>query len=156
MRIPQPRVALPSDWMVPHELLALQPITQSESALVAALRDTEAYITANCTAAIDAHTVMVLQHAYCDRVKGQLAAKERKAEKGKGHTQLLGDGLRHVLTHDEFMARHDAHNVEVQVKEDLQWQQRRVRPCFGLPCVPGPPRTIYAPLKTTFNTQSGR
>ena len=86
MSIPWPRIALPPNWVVPQELCKLQLITQREAALVAALHEAAKYVEMNHTAAIDAHAVMVLQHTYCDRVKGQLVASERKAPKGPKHT----------------------------------------------------------------------
>ena len=123
MSIPRPRIALPPNWVVPQELRELQPITQREAALVAALHEAAKYVEKNRTAAIDAHAVMVLQHTYCDRVKGQLAASERKAQKGPKCTRLLADGLPHVLTDDEFMERHRAHDEDMQARAHAQRQR---------------------------------
>jgi len=73
---------------------------------------------------------MVLQRLYCGRVRRQLAAKEIKEgvrAKKKGG-KLLGDGLPHLLTDDEFFEKVKAHweaAEAAEVEREARKQQRQ-------------------------------
>jgi len=61
---------------------------------------------------------MVLQWLYCACVQWQLNAKEVKDnQKGKKGGRLLGDGLPHLLTDNEFYERIKAHWEVVEAAE---------------------------------------
>ena len=69
---------------------------------------------------------MVLQCLYCARVRQQLSAKEVKDDqKGKKAGRLLGDGLPHLLTDDEFYERIKAHWESVEVVELWRAMQKQ-------------------------------
>jgi len=69
---------------------------------------------------------MVLQRLYCAHVRWQLVAKEAKNDqKGKKVGRLLGDGLPHLLTDDEFYERIKAHWEAVEMAELEQETQKR-------------------------------
>ncbi|KAJ7468837.1 hypothetical protein B0H11DRAFT_1732033 [Mycena galericulata] len=61
-------------------------------------------------------SALVLNGAYCDLVRGQLAAQEEsKKKKRKG--RLVGDGMPRLLTSTEFVRRVEAFHKESEVKE---------------------------------------
>lgn len=72
---------------------------------------------------------MVLQRLYCARVRRQLAAKEAKKDKqGKTGGRLLGDGLPHLLTDDEFYEKIKAHWEGVEAAE-MDREARKQQKC---------------------------
>ena len=63
---------------------------------------------------------MVLQWLYCGHVRWQLGAKELKAKKGKNAGKLLGDGLPHLLTDNEFFEKVNGHWEAVEAVEKVR------------------------------------
>jgi hypothetical protein len=85
----------------PSPLLAIEPKTETELLLIAALRESQEMndSLANRNVALQASNL--LNEMYCGNAKGALQTQEKKKEKKKG-TGTLPDGLACVLTADEF------------------------------------------------------
>ncbi|KLO14846.1 hypothetical protein SCHPADRAFT_811807, partial [Schizopora paradoxa] len=62
---------------------------------------------------------LTLQNLYCERLRGQLHAKEAKGNGKKSSGKLIGDGLPRCLTADEFIARVEAF-VQRQLAEEAE------------------------------------
>ena len=114
MSPPQPVTSLPPPWKPSKALISLVPKSATEALLVHKLRATKLALLEARQSAVISHATMALQGAYVLRVKGQLAAEERKKQKSTvKKAQLLGDGCCRVLTSDAF-------DQEVEVKEVVQ------------------------------------
>lgn len=109
MHLPRNTVSLPDAWSVPKNMLTYQPVTHMEAELLAALHMAAGAHNAQRTSLLHAHATMVLQNTYCERVKGQLAASEKTAHRGKSK-RLMGDGMPQLLTGEEFYQRVVDHN----------------------------------------------
>ncbi|KAF8174027.1 hypothetical protein K438DRAFT_1610299, partial [Mycena galopus ATCC 62051] len=59
---------------------------------------------------------LVLNGAYCDLVRSQLAAQE-ESKKAKKNGRLLGDGMPRLLTSNEFVRRVEAFHKAAEKKE---------------------------------------
>ena len=90
---------IPSQYK-PTPPLSIEPQTDNEILLLAALCESEAcnQILLNCTIELQASNI--LNEAYCGKLKWHLTRQENKKDKGKG--TLVGDGLPWVLTGDAF------------------------------------------------------
>lgn len=62
---------------------------------------------------------LTLQNLYCERLRGQLHAKETRGNNKKSSGKLIGDGLPRCLTSDEFIARVEAF-VQRQLVEEVE------------------------------------
>ncbi|KAJ7270586.1 hypothetical protein B0H12DRAFT_994743, partial [Mycena haematopus] len=71
----------------------------------AALRESQLRNTTQKRQMIAMQSVMVLNGAYVDVVRGQLAAQEKKKGRGNKKGRLVGDGLPRLLTSREFVRR---------------------------------------------------
>ncbi|KIL56474.1 hypothetical protein M378DRAFT_1034675 [Amanita muscaria Koide BX008] len=101
-----------------NHLLTMGTAKERETQLREALLAKQAQIDFLKGQVLQQQATMVLQRLYCARVRRQLAAKERKVDKnGKKGGKLLGDGLPHLLTDDEFYERIKAHWEAVEVAE---------------------------------------
>ncbi|KLO14686.1 hypothetical protein SCHPADRAFT_813887, partial [Schizopora paradoxa] len=68
----------------------------------------------------------VLQSLYCERLRSQLNAKEKKATEKKGSGKLVGDGLPRLLTADDFVERVRAF-VDRQLAEAAEKERMRTK-----------------------------
>jgi hypothetical protein len=87
-----------------HELLDIQPTTENERKLQAALEVSMAENSTQRKQIISMQSAAVLNGAYCDLICVQLAAQEeskRKQQKGR----LVGDGLPRLLSSRNFVQR---------------------------------------------------
>jgi len=75
-------------------------MTENELLLLSALRESEAQVQRIEVHAFELQASNILNKAYADRLKKQLAAKEKKSKKKS--IKLISDGLPHLLTADEF------------------------------------------------------
>lgn len=118
MAAPLPVPSLQPAWTVPEELLARQPTTEAERAMLAALQMAKEVMKRDRASAVSSQATMVLQNTYVCRVKGQLAAAEEKRKGGRTKARLLVDGMPRVLTSDAFVRQVDAHNAAVEAEEE--------------------------------------
>jgi hypothetical protein len=84
----------------PSPLLAIQPKTETELLLIAALRESQEMNDSLANRNIALQATNLLNEVYCGNAKGALQTQENKRKK-KG-TGTLPDGLACVLTGDEF------------------------------------------------------
>jgi hypothetical protein len=84
----------------PSPLLAIQPKTETELLLIAALRESQEMNDSLANRNIALQPTNLLNEVYCGNAKGALQTQENKRKK-KG-TGTLPDGLACVLTGDEF------------------------------------------------------
>lgn len=108
--------------------LNITPSTTNETLLLAALRESEAREAFLRQRVIVLQASNILNEAYCEKLRGQLAYQEEKAQKkGKGKAKLMGDGLPHLLSNDEFYERvvdHEAAQKEAERSKDKRQQAR--------------------------------
>ena len=115
---PRPVASLPQPWKPSKRLLMLEPKSATEALLQHELRAMLQALAEACQSAVTSHTMMALQGAYVVRVKGQLAAEERKRQQGKvKKTRLLGDGCTRVLTNNAFYLKVVAWEAAVAAEE---------------------------------------
>ena len=81
--------------------LSIQPTMENELLLLSALCESEAHVQRIEAHAFELQASNILNKAYADRLKKQLAAKEEKKGKKKS-IKLVGNGLPRLLTADEF------------------------------------------------------
>jgi len=132
MKPPRPVRALQPSWNVPLDVLAHEPRTETERVLLNALQKAESVIQRERTSAVSAQATMVLQNAYVNRVKGQLAAAEEKRKSATTKGRLLADGMPHVLTSSEFLSRVDAHHAAAATEEDKKRKRSLARASWQL------------------------
>ncbi|KAF5334791.1 hypothetical protein D9611_012962 [Ephemerocybe angulata] len=97
---PQATTILPPSQTV-SSILTITPKTTNETLLLAALREATADNEALRRRVVESQAANILNEAYCNKLRFQLAAKEEKGKK-KGKGKLMGDGLPRMLTGDEF------------------------------------------------------
>ncbi|KAJ7910323.1 hypothetical protein B0H13DRAFT_1615782 [Mycena leptocephala] len=85
-------------------LLSVPPTTALERELQAALREQQTKNKAQKSQMVAMQSALVLNGAYCDLVRSQLAAQEEKSKKKK-KGRLVGDGLPRLLMAREFVRR---------------------------------------------------
>ena len=88
-----------------EDVLQIAPQTRNETYLLAALRETLARENALKQRLLDVQAANVLNEAYCDKLRHQLAHYEGKKEDTGGRGKLMGDGLPCLLSGDEFFHR---------------------------------------------------
>lgn len=99
---PQATTILPPSQTV-SSILTITPKTTNETLLLAALREATADNEALRRRVVESQAANILNEAYCNKLRFQLAAKEEKGKK-KGKGKLMGDGLPRMLTGDEFFS----------------------------------------------------
>jgi len=105
-------------WMFNEDLRTIQTANAREKAFQEALnaKDSEARFYKGQVAKLQ--SMMVLQRLYCQRVRRQLNAKEKKDErKGKKGGRINGDGLPRLLTSDEFIEVVELHVAAAEQAE---------------------------------------
>jgi hypothetical protein len=85
----------------PTHPLSIEPQTDNEILLLAALQESEAHNQILLNHTIELQASNILNEAYCSKLKWHLAHQENK-KKDKGKGTLVGDGLPCVLTGDAF------------------------------------------------------
>ncbi|KLO06074.1 hypothetical protein SCHPADRAFT_789401, partial [Schizopora paradoxa] len=116
------RIAAPP--AVPERLLTLVPENVWEERLQETLIEFIRIATEQYKMLVSMQAGLVLQNIYCERLRGQLFAKEKAKNTPKGSGKLAVDGLPRCLTSDEFVQRVQAF-VEHQLEEAAQKEQRR-------------------------------
>ncbi|TFK23857.1 hypothetical protein FA15DRAFT_593413 [Coprinopsis marcescibilis] len=97
-----------------NTLIDAPPQTKSEAVLIAALSELKVENENLKHCLIELQATNILNETYCNKLRMQLAGKEEKAtRKGEKRGKLMGDGLPHMLTDDEFYER---------VVEFTEWQ----------------------------------
>ncbi|KAF7326341.1 HTH CENPB-type domain-containing protein [Mycena sanguinolenta] len=86
-------------------LLAAEPSTALERDLQVALRKAHEKNRHQKHRIIEMQSALVLNGAYVDAVRGQLAAQEKKRARGNKKGRLVGDGLPRLLTARDFVNR---------------------------------------------------
>ncbi|KAJ7819241.1 hypothetical protein B0H13DRAFT_1661490 [Mycena leptocephala] len=86
-------------------LLAAEPATALERKLQSALRKAHEKNTNQKRQMVALQSALVLNGAYVDVVRGQLAAQEKKKGRGNKKGRLVGDGLPRLLTARDFVRR---------------------------------------------------
>nr|GAT48919.1 predicted protein [Mycena chlorophos] len=112
-----PRLISPQKSRKRHydSLLGVPPSTVLEEQLQEALGNLMGRYNTMKSDLIAMQSSLVLNAAYCDRIRGQLAARE-SAQSKKRATRLVGDGLPHLLTAAEFVERVTAFEEAAKVK----------------------------------------
>ena len=118
-----PRIAKPQ---FSKALLDITSMTPVEEQLLEALKEAQENETYQHGVIVGMQSMFVLQNVYCEKVRGQVAAKEAKEDEGKEKRgRLVGDGLPLVLTSDTFVEAVVNYN---RAQRDLERQkvQRRL------------------------------
>jgi len=102
--------------------LSIQPTTENELLLLSALCESEAQVQRIEVHAFELQASNILNEAYADHLKKQLAAKEEKKGKKKS-IKLVSDGLPHLLTADEFYEL--AKEKEKEAREEARDKEMR-------------------------------
>jgi len=105
-------------WAISNDLRTIQTATVLEKAFQDALnaKDSEARFYKSQVTKLQ--SMMVLQRLYCQRVRRQLNAKEKKDEKKeKKGGRINGDGLPRLLTSDEFLEVLEVHEAAAEKAE---------------------------------------
>lgn len=111
-------------------LLAAEPSTALERELQAALRKAGEKNVNQKRQMIAIQSALVLNGAYVDVVRGQLAAQEKKKGRGNKKGRLVGDGLPRLLTARDFVRRvtefeHDtAEKAEALMKRKVTREEK--------------------------------
>ncbi|KII85727.1 hypothetical protein PLICRDRAFT_78940, partial [Plicaturopsis crispa FD-325 SS-3] len=95
------------------DLLAIEPKTPNEVALLAALRESENREDELKRRVINLQAANILNESYCNKLRFQLAYMEQK-KKAPHMKGTFGDGLPKLLTDDEFFE---------QVVKFTEWQK---------------------------------
>ncbi|KAJ7174173.1 hypothetical protein C8R43DRAFT_873500 [Mycena crocata] len=99
-----PPIVISPDKPINTALLSAVPTTALEHELQAALREQQEKNRIQKSQLVSMQSALVLNGAYCDLVRGQLAAQEeKKNRKKKG--RLVGDGLPRLLSARAFVRR---------------------------------------------------
>ncbi|KAJ7127468.1 hypothetical protein C8R43DRAFT_832917, partial [Mycena crocata] len=99
-----PPIVISPEKAMNTALLTVEPTTALERELQAALREQQDKNRIQKSQLVAMQSALVLNGAYCDLVRGQLAAQEaKKNRKKKG--RLVGDGLPRLLTARAFVRR---------------------------------------------------
>ncbi|KLO13911.1 hypothetical protein SCHPADRAFT_807334, partial [Schizopora paradoxa] len=85
------------------DLLTLVPENKMEECLIDTLDDYVRREILSHAALLGMQASLVLQNMYCERLRSQLFAKEKKQDLPKGSGKLASDGLPRCLTDDEFL-----------------------------------------------------
>ncbi|TFK17584.1 hypothetical protein FA15DRAFT_577952, partial [Coprinopsis marcescibilis] len=108
-----PILNVPSDIAF---LLDAQPETTTEAVLIAALREATEEVKGLKQRVVELQASNILNEAYCNKLRFQLAMKEEKSKaKGQKKGKLMGDGLPRMLTSDKF---HE------QVVQFTEWKRK--------------------------------
>lgn len=102
--------SIPNTILEERLLLSLQQYAQRELQYYSALTEMQA--------------ALVLQSLYCERLQGQLFAKETKDSAPKATGKLASDGLPRCLTADEFVEQVQAY-VQRQLNESAEKDKRK-------------------------------
>lgn len=107
-------------------LLAVVPSNIIEEELQNSVRELLAANKQQKSQLVQMQSSLVLNGAYCDLVRGQLAAQEEsKKEKKKG--RLVGDGMPRLLTATAFVRRVEEFHKTVEAKASQQAERRVTR-----------------------------
>lgn len=112
---------------IPRGLLERVPETTLEECLQDALAELVQREAQQQGTIIGLQANMVLQSLYCERVRGQLNAREAAGREKKGSGKLLGDGLPRLLTGDDFIAKVQDFAQRQLDEEDARLQKRQER-----------------------------
>ncbi|KAJ7438774.1 hypothetical protein B0H11DRAFT_1689936, partial [Mycena galericulata] len=107
-------------------LLRTVPSTVLEEELQNSVRELLATNKNQKSQMISMQSSLVLNGAYCDLVRGQLAAQEED-KKAKKSGRLVGDGLPRLLTSTEFVRRVVAFHEAAEAKEAELLQRKATR-----------------------------
>lgn len=116
--------ALNMPFPVPREILTKVPETELEQQLQDSYFELAQREAAQHGALLGVQACMVLQSLYCERLRGQLFAKETNSKRKKGGGKLLGDGLPRCLTADDFFAKVQEF-VEKQAQDEVARARRK-------------------------------
>ena len=105
-------------------LLNIVPATEIEEKLLAALDELLRREALQYGALLGLQATVVLQNVYCECIRGQLHAQEKKEGEKKGSGRLMGDGLPRCLTSDEFVQRvHEFTKHQLDEAAAKEWQR---------------------------------
>ncbi|KAJ7333288.1 hypothetical protein DFH08DRAFT_612660, partial [Mycena albidolilacea] len=104
-------------------LLSTEPSMALERELQAALRESKEKNMHQKRQMVTLQSALVLNGAYVDVVRGQLAAQEQKKSHGNKKGRLVGDGSPHLLTSREFVRR--VTEFEQAAREKAESLQKR-------------------------------
>lgn len=124
MAVPLHIPKFPQPLPVPEKLLSLVPDNRFEEELQDTL---EQYVKREIvffSALTAMQASLILQNLYCERLRGQLNAKEKKGNTKKASGKLVGDGLPRCLTDPQFMERVAAF-VQRQLAEEAEKERMR-------------------------------
>ncbi|KAJ7904145.1 hypothetical protein B0H13DRAFT_1507474, partial [Mycena leptocephala] len=107
-------------------LLSAEPTTALERELQTALRREQERNKTQKQRLVAMQSALVLNGAYVDLVRGQLAAQEKK-KSGKKKGRLVGDGLPRLLTSREFVRRVTEFEKSAREKEEGLKQRKADR-----------------------------
>ena len=102
----------------PSKTLQITPKTTNEEALFMALQEVKDCEEALCLWLMQLQAANILNEAYCERLRNQLAHKEGKEKESWAKGKLVGDGLPCLLSGDKFYK----HVVEFDVAQ--RWEER--------------------------------
>lgn len=114
-------------FKVPKEVLTRVPETELEEYLQDALMELIKRESHQEGAIHELRANMVLQSIYCERLRGQLHARESVGKEKKGSGKLLGDGLPRILTGDDFVKKVQEFAQRQLEEEDARLQKRQER-----------------------------
>ncbi|KAJ3493097.1 hypothetical protein NLJ89_g11092 [Agrocybe chaxingu] len=101
---------IPTHVPAPPPLLSIQPQTETEVLLLAALRESHDTNSKLASQNIELQANNLLNEVYCGKVKSQLQHQEEKKKGGHtGKEMLKANGLGHLLTGDEFYEARQEH-----------------------------------------------
>jgi hypothetical protein len=108
-------------------LLAAEPSTALERELQAALRKAHDKNRHQKHRMVAMQSALVLNGAYVDAVRGQLAAQEKKKARGNKKGRLVGDGLPRLLTSRDFVNRVAEFERDARKKAEELEQRKATR-----------------------------
>ncbi|KAF7347280.1 HTH CENPB-type domain-containing protein [Mycena venus] len=114
---PNPTTEISPEKATDVFLLAAEPSTALERELQAALKKAHEKNTSQKRQMIAIQSALVLNGAYVDVVRGQLAAQEKKKGRGNKKGRLVGDGLPRLLTARDFVQRATREEKSEAMKE---------------------------------------
>ncbi len=114
----------PQPLPIPEKLLSLVPENRFEEELQDLLEELVKREAIYSSVLTGMQASLILQNLYCERLRGQLHAKEKKGNTKKATGKLVGDGLPRCLTDNEFMERVEAF-VQRQLAEETEKERMR-------------------------------